>query len=465
MLSPVRDPSASRAATTAVVWFRRDLRLADNRALCAALSQSDQVVPLFVWDPVLMNASGPNRLGFLAGCVDMLNRSLDGQLVVRSGDPVRAVAQAAAEANATEVFVSGDYGPYGSVRDRRAAATWDGEVEVVAVDSPYAVTPGTLFTKAGTAFQVFSAFARAWREHGWSPPAPRPSTGRVSRAGLRDDGPTTARAPRCSLPPAGEAAAHRLLETFLRSGAGRYGHERDRLGSESTSRLSPYLKFGCLHPRQILDGLDPRLGSHEAFETELCWREFFAHVLFHRPDAAREPYRPAWRGFRVDTGRDADLRFRAWAHGQTGYPIVDAAMRQLLAEGWMHNRARMITASFLVKDLHVDWRRGARWFMAHLVDGDLASNQLNWQWVAGPGTDAAPYFRVFNPVVQGRKFDPDGTYIKRWVPELRPLSGASIHEPWSYTDPTPYPRPVVDHATERREALERYGHLRNRPHP
>jgi deoxyribodipyrimidine photo-lyase len=249
------------------------------------------------------------------------------------------------------------------------------------------------------------------------------------------------------------------LDAFLRLSAANYRRDRDRLDLDPTSRLSAYLKFGCLHPRQILCQLRSGHPGHDALRDELCWREFFADVLYHRPGTAREPYRREWRRMEVDRGPEADAKFRAWAGGQTGYPVVDAAMRQLLAEGWMPNRARMIVASFLVKDLHLDWRRGARWFMHHLVDADLASNQLNWQWVAGSGTDAAPYFRVFNPVTQARKFDPEGRYIRRWVPELGSLSGAAVHEPWRAGISEGYMAPIVDHATERRKALAHFARL------
>jgi deoxyribodipyrimidine photo-lyase len=211
----------------------------------------------------------------------------------------------------------------------------------------------------------------------------------------------------------------------------------------------------------VLARLEPGRPGHDTFETELCWREFYADVLHHRPDAARRTYREEFRRFPVDSGDDADARFQAWAEGRTGYPIVDAGMRQLVAEGWMHNRVRMIVASFLVKDLHLDWSRGARFFMEHLVDGDLASNQLNWQWVAGSGTDAAPYFRVFNPVAQGKKFDPKGEYIRRWVPELAGCPADAVHEPRLSGGLGGYPTPIVDHAEERAEALARYGRTRN----
>jgi deoxyribodipyrimidine photo-lyase len=216
-----------------------------------------------------------------------------------------------------------------------------------------------------------------------------------------------------------------------------------------------------VHPRQLLALVGDEPGA-ATFATELAWREFYADVLFHRPDTVRRNFAASMDGIRWDRGGEADERFAAWCAGRTGYPIVDAGMRQLLAEGWMHNRVRMITASFLVKDLHLDWRLGAAWFLRHLVDGDLASNSHGWQWTAGTGTDAAPFFRVFNPTLQGARFDPDGDYVRRYVPELRSIPGAAVHEPWTarrdlFSGSAPdYPAPIVDHAAEREEALERY---------
>ena len=449
-----------------VLWFRRDLRLSDHPALCEALSEFDRVVPLFVWDPLLCSASGQSRLAFLGGCVEALSRSVAGRLVVRSGDPARIVPAVAREAGARAVVVTSDFGPYGSGRDEQVGRIL-GEAgqELRKVDSPYAVAPGRLRTSGGGPFQVFGAFNRAWRDHGWGEPIRRPGLDRLDTAGLpSDDWPRLPLASTAALPEPGEDAARRALDRFAERGLAGYADERDRPDLDSTSRLSPYLRFGCIHPRQVLHRLDGADSAHRRFETELCWRDFYADVLHHRPDAARRAYRAEWRSFQVDEGRDADERFQAWTEGRTGYPLVDAGMRQLVAEGWMHNRVRMIVASFLVKDLHLDWGRGARWFMRHLVDGDLASNQLNWQWVAGSGTDAAPYFRVFNPVTQAKKFDPDGDYARRWVPELSGIPDATIHQPWmagaARLDECGYPLPIVDHAAEREEALSRYGRLR-----
>ena len=217
-----------------------------------------------------------------------------------------------------------------------------------------------------------------------------------------------------------------------------------------------------MHPRQLVRGLHPRNANHDRFLTELAWRDFYADVLHHAPSSAWENWSPTLANMAHDDGPGADERFEAWCQGRTGFPIVDAGMRQLRAEGWMHNRVRMIVASFLVKDLHLPWQRGARWFMRQLVDGDLPSNQHGWQWVAGTGTDAAPYFRVFNPTTQGEKFDPDGEYVRRYVPELRAIGGGAVHQPDKAPGgrPADYPVPIVDHATERVEALTRYQHAR-----
>ena len=239
-----------------------------------------------------------------------------------------------------------------------------------------------------------------------------------------------------------------------------YDELRNIPAADATSRLSPYLRWGCLHPRQLLAELGTGRSARR-FRDELCWREFYADVLLHDPESARRSWQPRMRSFPSDVGTSADERFAAWAEGRTGFPLVDAGMRQLKAEAWMHNRVRMVVASFLVKDLHIDWNRGARWFMQHLVDGDLASNSHGWQWVAGTGTDPSPFVRVFNPVTQSKRFDPDGDYIRRWIPELRAVSASAIHEPWKLAGgpPAGYPMPIVDHATERQEALARYGEL------
>jgi deoxyribodipyrimidine photo-lyase len=272
------------------------------------------------------------------------------------------------------------------------------------------------------------------------------------------------------LPRAGEAAARAAWRRFRDERLPGYREARNLPGMDGTSRLSAYLKYGCVHPRTLLAELaDPELRGAaregvETFENELAWREFYADVLWHRPDSAREYLNPQLRGMEYDSGPDSDALVEAWEQGRTGLPIVDAGMRQLLGEAYVHNRVRMIVASFLVKDLHQEWTRGARYFLQHLVDGDLASNNHGWQWVAGTGTDASPYYRVFNPVTQGKKFDPDGAYVKRWVPELRGLDARHVHEPWTAPGGVPagYPEPIVDHAHERLVSLDRYNRVRGR---
>ena len=260
-----------------------------------------------------------------------------------------------------------------------------------------------------------------------------------------------------TLLPPGEVAGRERLERFLADGVRDYAERRNQPATEGTSRLSPYLKYGCVHPRTVVAGLGRGRGA-DGLRTELAWRDFYGTILAARPDSARAALRPAMEDLRTDAGPGADDRFAAWAEGRTGYPIVDAGMRQLWGEAWVHNRVRMIVASFLVKDLHLDWRRGARLFMERLQDGDLASNNHGWQWVAGTGTDPAPYVRVFNPVIQGERFDPAGAYVRRWVPELADVPAAHVHHPWTTPGGAPagYPPPMVDHAEERREALARY---------
>ena len=442
---------------TSIMWFRRDLRLADNPALLEAVEHGDEVVGLFCLDPHLLGPAGAPRIAFLHRCLRSLDEAMGGRLVIRTGDPVTVVGAVVEEVGASSVHVSEDFGPYGRRRDEAVATALNSVgAQLVRTGSPYAIEPGTVSTKAGTPYQVFTPFSRAWRDHGW--PDPQPAPVHVGWAAAPTDGvPDDPELGATTLPDAGEAAATRRLDEFLELHATEYDDLRDRPGDDATSRLSPDLKWGVLHPRQVLDRLG-RTAGERTFATELCWRDFYADVLFHRPESARESMDAKIGSLPWDRGTDADERFEAWAQGRTGYPIVDAGMRQLLAEAWMHNRVRMIVASFLVKDLHLDWQRGARWFMGHLVDGDLASNQHGWQWTAGTGTDPSPYFRIFNPVSQGERYDPDGAYVRRYVPELTDVPAKHVHQPWNAPEgpPSGYPSPIVDHAEEREESLRRY---------
>lgn len=439
-----------------MLWFRRDLRLTDNPALAEAVKAGGDVTALFVLDDALRRPSGPNRLAFLYRALRDLDARMGGRLVVRNGDPASIVPAVAAEAGAAEVVCAADFGPYGHLRDEAVEATLEREGRSLRrAGSPYAVDPGTVRKADGTTFRVFTPFYRVWKQR--RPPAPGAAVEGVRwlvlpGQAVPDDPPTEA-----TLPEATEAAALARLATFVDQDLKGYADARDAPAADATSRLSAYLKYGLVHPRQALAGLG-RGADAERFRTELAWREFYADVVWNDPRSARISLRPAMRAMRSDEGPEADRSFEAWASGRTGYPVVDAGMRQLRTEGWMHNRVRMITASFLVKDLHITWQRGARHFLHHLVDGDLASNNHGWQWVVGTGTDPAPFFRIFNPVTQGRTWDPDGAYIRRYVPELAGLSGKDVHEPWKLPGgpPAGYPAPIVDHKVEREEALRRY---------
>lgn len=447
------------ADVTSLLWLRRDLRLHDHPALLAA-AQGGPVAAVFVLDDALRAPSGLPRLAFLYRSLRALDadlRSVGGRLILRTGRPEQVVPALAAEVAADQVHISADFNPYGAARDERVRQAL-GNVALVATGSPYAVAPGRVTKPDGSPYKVYSPFYRAWLEHGWRAPAgsdPNQVQWLSELASdevpadpvLQDD---------VDLPEAGEQVAQAAWNRFQTGDLARYADTRDNPGLDATSRMSVYLKWGAIHPRTLLADLGPQ---DETYRKELAWREFYASVLHFWPDSAREYFVPKMANLVYASGADADRLFEAWKRGRTGYPIVDAGMRQLLAQGWMHNRVRMITASFLVKDLHLEWTVGARYFLQHLVDGDLASNNHGWQWTAGTGTDAAPYYRVFNPVSQGLKFDPAGDYVRRWVPELRALSGAAAHEPWTQGGVAGYPDRIVDHAAERKVALERYSEI------
>ena len=452
---------------TAIHWFRRDLRLGDNPALHAAAAQGD-VLALYVLDPRLWASSGAPRRAYLTRSLAALDEQTGGRLLVRRGDPRAVVPAVAREVDAAAVHVAASTEPFGRRRDDQVewALEEDGRA-LVRTGSPYAVTPGRVRNRSGSPYQVFTPFRRAWAEHGWHSPAPDAAgTARVVTFldGGRSDAVPDAPVPGgLALPEAGETAALARWAEMLDGPLSHYRAERDRPDLDSTSRLSVPLKWGEIHPRTILADLSRRRGEGaDTFRGQIAWRDFHADVLFHHPRAAHESLTPvvpesAW----VDGPAEA-AALAAWTEGRTGYPLVDAGMRQLRGEGWMHNRVRMAVASFLVKDLHVRWQRGADHFMAWLVDGDIPQNQMNWQWVAGTGRDAAPYFRVFNPVTQGVKFDPHGHYVRRWVPELRDIPGKAVHEPWKLprSAAPDYPERIVDHAHERAVSLGAYQSLR-----
>jgi deoxyribodipyrimidine photo-lyase len=449
---------------TALLWLRRDLRRGDHPALVEA-ARRGTVVPVFVLDPGLWDGAGDARRAWLAATVAAADAAYDGVLCVRKGDAVRVLTTLAREVGAKSVHVTRETTPYGVRRDRAVAKALAAQgVEWLETGTPYAVGPGLLRTGTGDGYQVFTPFYRAWRAHGWPGPAPAPTGLRLEAAPSHESAWSMLRAATAPqglvLPDAGEEAARRQWQAFRDDALSDYDTGRDPPARPGTSRLSPHLKLGTIHPRTVLADISGQTGQDaERFRTELAWREFYADVLHHHPGSAWTDLKPGLTAMGYD---DEGPEVDAWRQGRTGFPFVDAGMRQLLAEGWMHNRARMVTASFLTKDLHVWWPLGARHFLDHLIDGDLASNNHGWQWVAGTGTDASPYFRVFNPVTQGLHHDPGGEYVRRWVPELRHLPGAATHEPWKQPDGYAhgYPQRLVDHAEERREALRRYEQVR-----
>ena len=456
--------------SVAVVWFRRDLRVHDQPTFLAAAERADRVLGLFVLDPTLLEPSGKARRTFLYRCLRELDETLGGRLLVVRGDPADVVPRIASAVGAASVHVAADFGPYGRRRDAdvEEALGSDG-VELVRSGSPYAVAPGRITKSDGDPYKVFTPFSRKWVEHGWRAPADTDaSTCAWMDPSDKDGGPRAVKvpdddAPDSELPEAGERAARELWEAFADEHLAAYDGQRDRPDRPGTSRMSVHLKYGTIHPRTLLATTTGKGEGPTSFRNELCFRDFYAQVLWFFPRSARENFDPKFDPIKLDSGADARHRFERWQDGRTGFPAVDAAMRQLRGEAWMHNRMRMTVASFLVKDLHLPWWWGARHFLDLLVDGDLASNQHGWQWAAGTGTDAAPYFRVFNPVTQGERFDPQGEYVRRWVPELADvagLEGKKVHQPWKLSEPpSDYPAPMVDHKTERQEALARFGAL------
>ncbi len=457
----------------AVMWFRRDLRLSDNPALVEAAAVDGQVVPLFVIDPAVWGPASDVRRAYLVDSLHALDDSLGGNLLIRHGDPTVIVPEVAAAAKATSVHHAADFGPYGSTRDAAVAdALAATGVETRVIGSPYAVAPGRVTKGDGTPYKVYTPFYRAWLAHGWRSPAAAPDTepdwwmatecdGFPDRPDLGGSDPGGPNPGGIVLPPAGEIAALSKWEVFREHGLADYDELRNRPDLAGTSQLGHHLKWGEIHPRTILADLADGPG-HDAFRREIAFREFYADVLAQRPDSARASLDGRYdTEFEWESGADAEARFAAWCEGRTGYPFVDAGMRQLRAEGWMHNRVRMVVASFLIKDLHLPWQRGAAEFMRWLRDGDLASNSHGWQWTAGCGTDASPYYRVFNPITQGEKFDPGGEYVRRYIPELAHLPGKTAHTPWDVLGGYDhgYPERIVDHAAERLDALARHSAL------
>ncbi len=477
------------SAPAAIVWFRTDLRLADNPALQAALQAGGRVIPVFVWAPRDEGPWSPGAASrwWLHHSLDALSRQLaarGSRLLLRQGPAAEALARLARETGAAWVYANARCEP--AARQQQQAV----ERALQAVDAGlslhgggFLLSPRRLLTASGTAYRRFTPFWRALQAHLQHdglcaaperlPPVPRTvagdSLGALGLLPQHDWGDGFERYWR-----PGESGAGRRLAETVRSTLPRYATARDRPDQDATSRLSPHLHFGEISARRVLAALDaaaaqaPALDSQvAALRRELGWREFSAHLLWHYPTLPQEPLDGRFAAF---PWQDDPEHLRAWQRGRTGIPLVDAGMRELWHTGFMHNRVRMITASFLTKHLRQPWQAGARWFWDTLLDADLASNSQNWQWVAGCGADAAPYFRVFNPVVQGRKFDPEGDYVRRWVPELARLPKRHVHTPWQAPESErqaagvrlgeTYPWPIVDLAAGRQAALSAYAQVR-----
>ncbi len=462
------------AGDVSVMWFRRDLRVRDHPALVAAARHA-HCVPVFVFDDRLLRTGrfpSAIRTRFMLGCLEELDGALrerGGRLVVRRGRPEEVVPALCRELGARDLYFTADVAPWARRRDQRVI---DALEHVRAHPLPGACVvddPSAVRTRQGKPYTVFSPFARTWRT------APRRQVLRAPRAVRTPEGVRAGALPSLAAlgldePPSpgaftpGEAAARRRLAAFLRSGLDQYAEARDAPKGGS-SRLSPYLRWGCLSALSLDTEVAALAGAGpEDYRTELAWRDFYSAVLMHFPHVTRLEYIERMRALEWAAPGE---QLAAWTEGRTGYPLVDAGMRQLAEEGWMQNRVRMVVGSFLTKDLHLDWREGERVFMERLLDGDMAANNGGWQWIASTGTDPKPYFqRLFNPVTQQEKFDPDGEYVRRWVPELADVPAARLARPWTMSPEEQeaagcrigeeYPAPIVDHAQERRRAIERY---------
>ncbi|ATQ42823.1 cryptochrome/photolyase family protein [Caulobacter mirabilis] len=467
----------------AILWFRQDLRLADNPALAAAAASGRAVIPLYVLDETARPLGGASRwwLERSLAALDADLRARGSRLVFRRGDPRLQIGELVATTGAEAVFWNRLYDGHSVARDSELKSDLKADgVEAISCNGGLLVEPWTVKTGAGDPYRVFTPYWRAAQskieplpaldaETQISAPNHWPDSDNLSDWKLYERRPDWAKGFNDWTP--GEAGARAALARFLDEPAATYAEDRDRPDRVGTSRLSPHLHFGEIGPRQVwraLRGRDLPAGQADKFLAEIGWREFNHHLLFHWPDLPIRNFKSEFDRFEW---RDDEPGFRAWARGLTGYPIVDAGMRELWATGWMHNRVRMIVASFLIKDLMIDWRRGEAWFWDTLVDADIAQNAGNWQWVAGSGADASPWFRIFNPVTQGQKFDPDGDYVRKWIPELAGLSSKTVHAPWIASDSElqsagvrlgeTYPRPVVDHAEARERALDAYVPVRN----
>ena len=462
--------------SSTIVWFRDDLRLADNSALAAAIEKGGPIIPVFIWAPEECGNWIPGAASkwWLHNALESLQADLGksgAKLILRSGKSLKVLRDLIEEAGASRVYWNRRYERSLREVDSEVKSKLRGAgIEVESFNSNLLNEPHTVAAGSGQPYKVYTPYWKKVKDRKLEEPV----ACNCGELRVPESWPKTEALERFGLMPKrqwyqkmesrwdiSEAGAHKQLNLFLKRAVNDYDTARDRPDCEGTSSLSPYLRWGMVGPRQIMatlkDSYDLRKKGPQVYSKEIYWREFAYNVLYHFPDTPDVPLNTDYKDFPWENDREV---LKKWQRGQTGYPIVDAGMRQLWETGWMHNRVRMIVSSLLVKHLLQDWHSGAHWFWDTLVDADLASNTLGWQWSAGCGADAAPYFRVFNPILQGQKFDPDGTYVKRYVPELRDLPVKYIHEPWKAsrheresTDSMDYPDPIIDHKVGRQRAL------------
>lgn len=463
------------------LWFRRDLRLTDNQALTQALSSGASIIPVFIFDERILNSKrlGLPRLKFMLAALESLDaglRQLGTRLIVRHGDPFYELQKIIADSQATAVYFNEDYTPFAQQRDDYIQHNL--AAKVIACPDMLIHPPNSILKADGTPYVVYTPFKRQWFQRPVQTSTPRALNASDFWQGeiatqplptLKDLGFSET----IQVLPASESEAQHRFEQFKQKALFTYETGRNHLApdvfnaDEGTSILSPYLRFGLISPRQLYNSAQTAIHntdtqseriSIETWLSELAWRDFYQHILWHFPQVKTQNFRTVYDAL---AWRDAPSELARWQDGLTGYPIVDAAMRQLKAQSWMPNRARMIVASFLTKNLLIDWRRGEQYFMEWLIDGDLAANNGGWQWTAGTGTDAQPYFRIFNPISQSQKFDLSGDYIRAWIPELAEVELANLHTPWELSQPPKnYPAPIVEHHYARQRALTAYKQAR-----
>jgi deoxyribodipyrimidine photo-lyase len=444
----------------AIFWFRRDLRISDNPALLAALAEGDEVLPIFIIDQAISDRAGDFRRSYLASALKNLDKTLAGNLQVFNGDAVEILQSLTKKYNALSIHCAKQYAPYGVALEKRIS---ESGIKLNFTGCDYAVDPGKVRKPDGTPYKVYTPFFKAWSVIGWERPYNEPKSPKWVNAKDKDryfpDWDLTEKTETFEV---GTDIALEKWSKFFKEPINSYNHNRNFPGIKGTSGMSPHLRWGEIHPRTLLANLNSS-ADQEVYRKEIAWREFYADVLHHNPHTSREYLNPQFTKMRYDK---PGKKFEAWCEGKTGFPFVDAGMRQLIQTGWMHNRVRMVVASFLAKDLHIEWQHGANFFMQYLIDNDVASNSHGWQWTAGCGTDASPYYRIFNPIEQGKRFDPEGDYIRKYVPELAHLTGADIHEPWLYLDGYSggYIERIVDHAAERIESLARLEEIKVSAH-